>query len=441
MDPGSPPPSRVDDPSAGDEDPARPEGRLRRLRSVIGPGFITGASDDDPSGIGTYASIGAAQGFGVLWLAPLTFPLMAAIQLICARIGLVTGEGIAGVLRRSYPRWVRYPAIATLVVANTINAGVDIGAIAAGINLLVPVPTTALTLPIGLLILALQILGSYRLIARVFKWLTLALLTYVGAAFLARPDWGAVLRGTLFPSVRLDGDFLMALVAVLGTTISPYLFFWQASEEVEEEISAGRESVEARAGATEGELRDARLDVGVGMAFSNLVMYFIILASAATLHASGARSITSAAEAAQALAPLAGRAAEALFAIGLIGAGMLAVPILTGSAAYAVAEGGGWRSGLSSRPRDAKVFYAVIIISTLVGMLIDYSPIDTITALYWTAVLNGLLAPPLLVLVLLIANNRAVMGERTNSRTLNLLGWAATLAMGAAALGLLWSWR
>ena len=440
MDPG-PPPTPLDSPAATPDVQSPDEGRLRRLLSVIGPGFITGASDDDPSGIGTYASIGAAQGFSVLWLAPLTFPLMAAVQLICARIGLVTGEGIAGVLRRNYPRWVRYPAIAMLVVANTINAGVDIGAIAAGVNLLVPIPTSALTLPIGLLILALQILGSYRLIARVFKWLTLALLTYVGAAFLARPDWGEVLRGTLLPSLHLDGDLLMALVAVLGTTISPYLFFWQASEEVEEEISAGRESVAQRAGATDRELRAARWDVGAGMAFSNVVMYFIILASAATLHTSGQRSITSAAEAAQALEPLAGRAAEALFAIGIIGAGMLAIPILTGSAAYAVAEGGGWRSGLSTRPRDAKVFYAVIITSTLIGMLIDFSDLDTITALYWTAVLNGLLAPPLLVLVLLIANNRSVMGERTNGRTLNLLGWGAVVAMSAAALALLWTWR
>ena len=438
MDPGPPPPAPL---VAVTDVPSPQQGRLRRLLSVIGPGFITGASDDDPSGIGTYASIGAAQGFSVLWLAPLTFPLMAAVQLICARIGLVTGEGIAGVLRRNYPRWVRYPAIAMLVVANTINAGVDIGAIAAGVNLLVPIPTSALTLPIGLLILALQILGSYRLIARVFKWLTLALLTYVGAAFLARPDWGEVLRGTLLPSLHLDGDLLMALVAVLGTTISPYLFFWQASEEVEEEISAGRESVAQRAGATDPELQAARWDVGAGMAFSNVVMYFIILASAATLHTSGQRSITSAAEAAQALEPLAGRAAEALFAIGIIGAGMLAIPILTGSAAYAVAEGGGWRSGLSTRPRDAKVFYAVIITSTLIGMLIDFSDLDTITALYWTAVLNGLLAPPLLVLVMLIANNRSVMGERTNGRALNLLGWGAVVAMSAAALGLLWTWR
>ena len=434
MDPGSFPPTTADTTRT-------PPGWAGRLRSVLGPGFITGASDDDPSGIGTYASIGAAQGFGVLWLAPLTLPLMAAVQLICARIGLVTGEGIAGVLRRTFPRWVRYPAIATLVVANTINAGVDIGAIAAGVNLLVPIPATALIVPIGLLILALQILGSYRLIARVFKWLTLALFTYLGAAILAQPDWGAVLRGTLLPSVRLDGDFLMALVAVLGTTISPYLFFWQASEEVEEEISAGRASVAERAGATESELRAAAWDVGTGMAFSNLVMYVIILASAATLYRSGQRDITSAAEAAQALAPLAGNAASALFAIGIIGAGMLAVPVLTGSAAYAVAEGGGWRSGLDARPRDAKVFYAVIIISTLVGMVIDFSPVDTITALYWTAVLNGLLAPPLLMLVLLIANNRAVMGEHTNTRTLNLLGWTTVLAMSAAALGLLWSWR
>lgn len=435
---------RHSEPMSGIEtlEPVPPDagGPIRRFLHILGPGFITGASDDDPSGIGTYASVGAGFGFAVLWLAPVSFPLMAAVEYICARIGLVCGTGLAGVLRRHYPRWVLYPAIFVLVAANTINAGVDIGAIAAGLNLLVPIPIGALIIPITVTILALQIFGSYRLIARVFKWLTLALFAYIGAAFFSHPDWGAVLRGTLLPTVRLDGEFLMALVAVLGTTISPYLFFWQASEEVEEEISAGRIDEDQRRGATDTELRIAAWDVDLGMLFSNVVMYFIILATAATLNAAGQTEIGSAAEAAVALEPLAGRAASALLALGLIGSGFLAVPILTGAGAYAVAEAWGWRYGLDTTPRQAKPFYAVIIAATLVGMLINFIGINPITALYWTAVLNGLLAPPLLVLIMLMANNRAVMGDRTNGRGLNILGWVTTVAMIAAALGLLLSW-
>jgi NRAMP (natural resistance-associated macrophage protein)-like metal ion transporter len=417
-----------------------PAGALRRALRVLGPGFITGASDDDPSGIGTYASIGAAFGFAALWLAPASFPLMAAVQFICAKVGMVCGTGLAGVLRRHYPRGVLYPAVVALVAANTINAGVDIGAIAAGINLLIPLPISVLIVPISVVILTLQLWGSYRLIARTFKWLTLALFAYIGAAYFAHPDWSAVVRGTLVPTMRLDEPFLMALVAVLGTTISPYLFFWQASEEVEEEISAGRTEEVQRQGATDAELRIAAWDVDLGMFFSNVVMYFIILATAATLHAAGQTEIGSAAEAARALEPLAGRAAKALLALGLIGAGFLAVPILTGAGAYAAAEAWGWRYGLDEKPRQAKPFYAVIVGATLVGMLINFIGINPITALYWTAVLNGLLAPPLLVLIMLMANNRAVMGARTNGRLLNALGWAATAAMTAAAAGLLGAW-
>ena len=424
----------------GAEPPPGAAGAVRRALAVIGPGFVTGASDDDPSGIGTYASVGASLGFGALWLAPATLPLMAAVQVVCARIGLVTGMGLAGVLRRSYPRWVLYPAVGTLLVANTINAGVDIGAIAAGIHLLVPVPVGAMIAPVGLGIVALQVWGSYRLIERTFKWLTLALLAYIGSAFFARPDWGAVLRGTLVPTVSADPAFLTALVAVLGTTISPYLFFWQASTEVEE-AAAGRPEAGPRPEATDAQLRAAAWDVDLGMVFSNVVMYFIILATAATLHASGQTTVATATEAAQALEPLAGRGAEALLALGLVGSGLLAVPVLTGASAYAVAEARGWRHSLSERPRDAKPFYAVIVGSTLLGMLVNVVGIDPITALYWTAVLNGLLAPPLLALVMLMANNRAVMGARTNDRVLNVLGWAATVAMALAAVGLLLSLR
>jgi NRAMP (natural resistance-associated macrophage protein)-like metal ion transporter len=409
---------------------------LGRALARLGPGLITGASDDDPSGIGTYSSVGAAIGFPALWLAPATFPLMAAIQYTCAKVGLVCGAGLAGVLRQHYPRWVRYPAVAMLVVANTINAGVDIGAIAAALNLLVPLPINAFIVPIAVGILALQIFGSYPLIARTFKWLTLSLLAYVGAALFAHPDCGAVVRGTLLPTISRDRSFLMALVAILGTTISPYLFFWQASEEVEEETSLGRLDEASRRGATDAELRLAAWDVDLGMLASNGVMYFILLASAATLHTAGLTQIGSAAEAARALDPLAGHAATWLFALGIIGTGMLAVPILTTAAAAAVAESFGWQSSPDARLSEAKPFYAVIVGSTLVGLLVNVLGIDPITALYWTAVLNGLLAPPLLVLIMLIANNPTVMGTRVNGRGLNVLGWGTVGVMTAAAAGL-----
>jgi NRAMP (natural resistance-associated macrophage protein)-like metal ion transporter len=403
----------------------------------LGPGLITGASDDDPSGIGTYAAAGAAFGYALLWLAPLTFPLMAAVQLICARIGMVSGMGLAGVLRASYPRWLLYAVVLLLAAANTINAGADIGAIAAALHLLTPVPALAFVPLVALGLLTMQIWGSYRLIARIFKWLALALLAYVGAALLAHPDWRTVWRGTVVPSVQWNAAFLAMLVGILGTTISPYLFFWQASEEVEEEIDAGRTTTVARRGATPTELRLAAWDVDLGMLWSNVVMYFIMLATAATLHGAGQTRIGSAADAATALEPLAGRWAATLFAFGLIGSGLLAVPILTGSAGYAIAEASGWRSGLHARPADAPGFYAVIAMSTLIGAVVASAGFDPIAALVGAAVINGLLAPPLLALVMSIANNRAVMGEQVNGRLANLLGWTATALMFAAGLGLL----
>jgi len=319
---------------------------VKRFLKILGPGLITGASDDDPSGIGTYALAGASLGFSTLWTALVTFPMMTAVQFICAKIGMVTGMGLARVLRRHYSRALLYPVVAGLVIADTINAGTDIGAIAAAVNLLVPIPVTALVVPIALVILGLQVWGSYRLIAQTFKWLTLALFAYIGSALYARPDLGEVLRGTLIPTLSLDARFMTMLVAILGTTISPYLFFWQASQEVEEEISMGRRTLKARRGATDTELRFAGVDVTTGMFFSNVVMYFIILATAATLFKAGQTDIQSAAEAAQALRPLAGDAASALLALGLIGAGFLGVPVLTGSSAYAMAEALGWEYGL-----------------------------------------------------------------------------------------------
>jgi NRAMP (natural resistance-associated macrophage protein)-like metal ion transporter len=407
---------------------------VRRFLKILGPGFISGAADDDPSGIGTYAVAGASLGYAPLWTALLTYPLMAAVQLVCAKIGLVTGRGLAGVLREHYPRWLLYGAVIPLFAANTINVGADLGAIAAAINMLVPtLPIPLLVLPIALGILALQIWGSYRLIARVFKWLTLALFAYIGSAILARPDWGEVLRATFIPTISLDQAFLLALVAILGTTISPYLFFWQASEEVEEEVAMGRTQLWRRRGASDRELEYAAVDVNVGMGFSVLVMYFIMLASAATLHESGKTDIQSATDAAEALRPLAGDLSSVLLAVGLIGSGVLAVPILSASAAYALSEAFGWRYGLDQNPGRAKQFYAVIFLATLIGVGIDYLGINPIDALFLTAVINGFVAPPLLVMIMLVANNRKIMGKRTNSRLTNVLGWGAAVVMLLAA--------
>lgn len=417
--------------------PGAREGPIRRFLGVLGPGLITGASDDDPSGIGTYATVGAALGFGTLWTILFSFPLMTAVQFICAKIGMVSGRGLAGVLRHNYPGAVLYPAVLAVVVANTINAGADLGAIAAGLNLLIPVPIGLAIVPIAAIILALQIWGSYRLIANVFKWLTLVLVTYLVAGFLAHPDWGQVLRATVVPSIRLDADFLGAIVAILGTTISPYLFFWQASEEVEEEVSQGRTTVRQRRGATRDELTYAAWDVNAGMLASNLVAFFIILTTAATLFRTGQTNVQSATQAAEALRPLAGNFASAIFAVGLIGTGFLAVPVLTGSGAYAVAEAFGWRYGLDKKPGRARQFYGVIIASTVVGLLINYLGINPISALYWTAIVNGIVAPPLLVLIMLVANNRKVMGQRTNGLWANVLGWLTTLVMFGAVVGML----
>ena len=409
---------------------------VRRIAKVLGPGLITGASDDDPSGIGTYAQAGAQYGFATLWTTLAMLPMMTAVQYMCAKIGLVTGKGLAGVLREHHPRAL-YPAVLALVVANTLNAGADIGAIAAAINLLVPIPPIVFIVPVSLGIIALQVLGTYRLIDRVFKWLALALLAYIGAALFARPDILKVLAGTFLPTIRLDPAYIGILVALLGTTISPYLFFWQASQEVEEEISIGRRRLRQRQGSSRFELKYALWDTIGGMVFSEIVAYFIILATGATLFAAGNTNIASATDAAQALRPLAGDAAALLLAVGLIGAGVLAVPVLTGSAAYGVAEAFGWRSGLDRKPARAPQFYAVIIAATLVGMALNFLGINPITALVLSAVLNGVIAGPLLVLVMLVSNDRAAMGERTNGRLLNVIGWVTTAVIVLAAVGLI----
>ena len=414
---------------------------VKRFFEMLGPGLVTGASDDDPSGIGTYAQAGAALGYAPLWLAWVSFPMMWTIQYMCAKIGMVTGMGLAQVLQKHYSKPVLYSVVAGLAIANTINAGVDIGAIAAALNLLIPIPILVMTVPVTVIILVLQIWGSYKLIANVFKWLTVALFAYILSAFFAHPNWRDVLRGTLVPSVRFNSQFLSIVVAVLGTTITPYLFFWQSDHEVEEEISMGRRTLQQRKGATNTELKYMNLDVATGMLLSNVVMYFIILATAATLHQTGKTDIQSATDAAAALRPLAGNAAYVMLAIGLIGAGFLSVPILTGSGAYAIAEALGWKHGLDQKPRRAKLFYTVIAVSTLVGMLINFIGINPITALFWTAVINGFLAPPILVVVMLVANNKKVLGREVNGLITNVTGWLTTATMFAAAIGLVLTWK
>ncbi|MDX6447096.1 MAG: hypothetical protein QOH71_4170 [Blastocatellia bacterium] len=407
---------------------------------VLGPGLVTGASDDDPSGIGTYTQAGAAFGFATLWMAPVTLPMMAAVQFICAKIGMVSGMGLADVLRKHYARWVVYGAVSLLVIANTINAGTDIGAIAAAVNLLLPVPALALVVPTAVVILTVQIFGSYALISRIFKWLTLTLFAYIVAAFLARPHWREVLVATVIPTIHFDHQYLMTMVAILGTTISPYLFFWQASQEVEEELSMGRETLEQREGATDKEMKIAKIDVNAGMIFASVVFYFVILASAATLHVAGKTDIQTATEAAEALKPLSSGLATYLFAFGLIGSGFLAVPVLTGASAYAIGEAFGWKCGLDEKLHTAPRFYAVIIASTLVGMLINFLKIAPVTALFWTAVINGVLAPPLLIMIMLVSNNPKIMGQRVNGKLTNFIGWTTAAVMSAAALGMFLTW-
>jgi len=419
---------------------ARRDNFLKRLLDRLGPGLITGASDDDPSGIGTYTQAGAALGYATLWTAVLTLPLMIVVQHTCAKVGMCSGRGLAAVLRKYYSRWILYPAVIALLIANTINVGADIAAIAAAINMFVPVPVAVMVLPIGLTIVLVQIYGSYRLIVRIFKWLTLTLFAYVIAAFLSHPNWTAVAGATFVPQIDLNGRYITTIVAILGTTISPYLFFWQADEEVEEETRIGRLRLAQKYGATDQEIRNEKVDTVVGMIFCNTVFYFVILAAASTLHVSGRTDIQTATEAAQALAPLAGRFASVLFAVGLIGSGLLAVPVLSGSAAYAVSEAFGWRAGLDQKPRRAKKFYAVIAAATLIGVAIDLLGINPISALFWTAVINGVVAPPLLVVVLIVANDRRVMKERTNGRFTNVLGGIAAAVMFAAAIAMFLTW-
>jgi NRAMP (natural resistance-associated macrophage protein)-like metal ion transporter len=392
-------------------------GVVRRFFANLGPGLITGAADDDPSGISTYSVAGATFGYSFLWTVLLTFPLMAAVQLMCARLGMVSGRGLAAVIRLRYSSWVLWPACLLLIVANVFNIGADLGGMADAMQMVTGIRAYWWTPFFALLITGLLIWTSYNLMARVFKWLTLVLFAYVVTAFLARPDWGSVLRGTFLPHVAWTRSYMSVLVGILGTTISPYLFFWQAAEEVEEDRKHGKTTVAQRRGSTNQELRAAKEDVFTGMFFSNLVMFFIILTTAATLHVHGIQNIETARQASEALRPLAGPGAYWLFTLGLVGTGMLAVPVLAGSCAYTIAEAASWkRASLGDSPQRAPQFYMVIAGAMVVGLALDFAGLNAVKMLFWSAVVNGVLAPPLIVLVVLLTSDKKVMGTRTNSR-------------------------
>jgi NRAMP (natural resistance-associated macrophage protein)-like metal ion transporter len=420
--------------------PGEPKRKERGMLRTLGLGVITGAADDDPSAIGTYASAGAAIGPAFLWTAPVTFPMMCAVVYLSAKLGQVSGKGLFQVIKDHYPRWILYPALIGVLIGNTIEAGADIGGMSAALGILVPVPMPVVVVTVTLSILALQVWGSYELIRNVFRWLALTLLAYAGAAILAKPDLRQVVMGTLIPTIRFDAQFLSLLVAVIGTTLSAYLYTWQSNQEVEEEIAKGRRRLWQRKGATRRELQATRLDVVSGMFFSNLVMYFIVLSTASTLHPAGKTNINTAAEAAEALRPLGGDAAGVLFALGVIGVGFLAVPIMTTGAAYDLAQVMGWKHSLHAKPSEAKAFYLAIAGFTALAMGMNFLGFNPMKALVFSGVVQGFSTPPLLLLIMLMTNNRKIMGRQTNGRGINILGWATTAAIFAATVGLVVTW-
>ena len=416
---------------------------LRRAKDywyLLGPGLTTGASDDDPSGIATYSQAGAQYGFGLLWLSAFTFPLMAVIQEMCARIGLVTGRGLAGNIRIHFGKKVLYFSTLFLFAANTFNIGADIGAMADAVRLLRPATSFALlVIVLTVFILLLQIFTPYVKYARYLKWLALVLFAYILSAILAHPDWHAVIKHSVVPHIKFDKQQLLLVCAILGTTITPYLFFWQTSQEVEEEIAIGQTTVKQRMGSTAPEIKKMRIDVWSGMFLSNLVMFFIIAACATVLFSHGTTNITSAAQAAQALRPFAGNATYWLFAIGIMGMGLLAIPVLAASSAYAISESMGKRQGLNNKLKQGYAFYGVIIISMVVGLGLNFIGLNPIKALIYSAVLNGMVAPIILVLILLIARNKHVMGEWKNSKLSAGFGWLLALVMTGSGVAAIYS--
>jgi NRAMP (natural resistance-associated macrophage protein)-like metal ion transporter len=408
-----------------------------RLLGFLGPGLITGASDDDPSGIATYSQAGAQLGFAIGWTMLFSYPLMAVIQEISGRIGRVTGRGIAGNIRKYYPNWLLQAVVLLLFIANTINIGADLGAMGDAVGLLVGGPHQLYVVLFGAFCAALQIMMQYTRYVSILKWLTLALFAYFGTLLAVKVPWSEVAWGLFVPTLSSDGAFWTAIVAILGTTISPYLFFWQASQEVEDiKAISEREPLMDKPRQGPDALKRIRLDTYVGMAFSNLVALAIIITTAATLHVAGITDIETSSQAAEALKPIAGAFAFTVFTLGIVGTGLLAVPVLAGSAAYALGEARKWPIGLARQPKEAISFYVTIALATMTGTLINFSPIDPIRALYWSAVINGVVAVPVMIVMMLMAADSKIMGKFSITGPLWFLGWTATIVVAAAAIGM-----
>jgi len=409
-----------------------------RLLGLLGPGLITGASDDDPSGIATYSQTGAQFGYATSWTLLFSYPLMTAIQIISARLGRTTGRGIAGNLRKYYPNWLVYSSVSLLLIANVINIGADVGAMADAVHVLIGGPQIAYVVAFGTICILMQVFLAYKNYVGVLKWLTLALLAYVATLFVVKVDWLDFARHLVLPDLSFKADYLTAIVAIFGTTISPYLFFWQSSQEVED-IKAVPERKPLKAAPEQADNAGSRisLDTFVGMAISNIIALAITITAAATLHANGVTDIQSSAQAAEALKPIAGTFAEILFAVGIVGTGLLAVPVLGGSAAYAVGETMRWKTGLDRKPREARAFYATIALATVIGAGLNLTPINPIKALYWSAVINGVVAVPIMAVMMMMSTQPRIMGRETIGLSLRIFGWLATGVMTLTAIAMI----
>ena len=424
-------------------------GAKRTWLGLLGPGLIVGASDDDPSGIATYSQAGAGYGAGLLWTMLFTYPLVAAVQEISGRIGRVTGRGIAGNIRKFYSPWLLYPLVVMLVTANVFNIGADIGAMGEALKLIVGGNALVYSVGFAALCVVLQVYVSYPKYRRYLKWLTPVLFSYVATVLAVHVNWSEALRGTFIPKLGKTGDYWATFIALLGTTISPYLFFWQASQETEDiRDKTEDEPLKNAPQQAPEQLSRIRFDTYVGMFLSNVIAYFIILAAAATLHRHGITTIDTAAQAADALRPIAGRFASTIFALGIVGTGLLAVPVLAGSAAYASAEALQWQSGMGKKPRAAKGFYGVLAVATLIGLAMNFPVVQShthltpIRALFWSAVLNGVAASPVMLMMMLINSNPKAMGKFSGiSPWMRFFGWTATVVMAGAVVGLFWTWN
>jgi NRAMP (natural resistance-associated macrophage protein)-like metal ion transporter len=408
-----------------------PWGRARIFLKTLGPGLITGASDDDPGGIGTYSSVGAKFGFAIIWMALWLLPIMLAVQEVCARIGIVTEKGLAGVLQKHYRRKIVGTIVFLLIIANIINIGADLGAMAASLGLLLPVNFYVAAVIFAVIIIILEVFVSYRVYVKILKWLTVSLVAYIITGFIIKPDWMTILKNLFIPQIEFSQEYIFAMVAVFGTTITPYLFFWQTSGEVEEGKLIKNP---LRKRLLHGRIRRMRTDVKTGMILANVVFFFIVITTAQVFHENGIYDIQSAEQAAMALQPLAGDAAFLLFAAGIIGTGMLAIPVLAGSGAYALSEVMKWKEGLELKFSKARNFYLVIAVSILVGLSLNFFGINPIAALYYSAFINGIIAVPLLITIFIVGNDKKIMGEETSSRWVNFFGWVGVVAMSAAIL-------